>query len=82
MVALNRAVALAEVSGPQTALDVVHGLDLQAYQPFHVTRADLLTRLGRTDEAADAYRRALHLTGNAAEHRLLRDRLAALVGGG
>ena len=78
VVALNRAVALAEVHGARAALDVVDGLELQEYQPFHVTRGELLRRSGRHEEAADAYRRALRLTGNAAEQRLLRERLAAV----
>jgi len=78
VVALNRAVALAEVSGPDVALDIVDGLDLDTYQPFHSTRADLLRRLGRDVEAAAAYREALALTTNPAEREFLEHRLAAL----
>ena len=59
VVALNRAVALAEVDGPGIALATVDELDLDAYGPFHVTRADLLARLGRREEASAAYDRAL-----------------------
>jgi RNA polymerase sigma-70 factor (ECF subfamily) len=79
VVALNRAVALAEVHGPAVALGVVDPLELQAYQPFHLVRAELLTRLGRRAEAADACRTALGLTVNAAERRLVETRLAALT---
>jgi RNA polymerase sigma-70 factor (ECF subfamily) len=74
VVALNRAVALAEVAGPAVALDALDGLNLSSYHLFHATRADLLMRLGRTGEAADAYRQALSLTDNAAEQRFLRRR--------
>jgi RNA polymerase sigma-70 factor, ECF subfamily len=76
VVALNRAVALAEVNGPAAALTEVNGLDLPDYQPFHVTRAELLVRLGRRPEAAEAYNRALALTTNAVEraHLSLRRR--------
>ena len=80
VVALNRAVAVAEVDSAEAVLVEVErlGSALDAYQPFHATRADLLQRAGRTPEAADAYRTALALTDNAAERRFLADRLAAL----
>ena len=76
VVALNRAVALAEVSGPAAALAEVDSLDLANYQPFQVTRAELLARLGRRGEAAAAYDLALALTANAVEreHLALRRR--------
>ncbi len=77
VVALNRAVALAEVKGPATALAATDDLDLAAYHLFHATRADFLTRLGRHGEAADAYDAALALTVNAAERTFLADRAAA-----
>ena len=67
VVALNRAVAFAELEGPAAALALVDALDLDSYHLFHATRADLLARLGRPKEAAQAYDRALTLTGNAAE---------------
>ena len=57
IVALNRAVAVAELDGPQVALAIVDGLDLATYHAFHATRADLLRRLGRYDEAREAYGR-------------------------
>ena len=71
VVALNRAVALAELEGPAVALAAIEGLDLDAYAPFHVTRGELLARLGRADEAADAYDRAIALTANETERRFL-----------
>jgi RNA polymerase sigma-70 factor, ECF subfamily len=79
VVALNRAVAVAEVAGPAAALDIVDRLDLASFHLFHATRADLLTRLGRRLEAADAYRTALGLTANAAEQRFLRRRLSEVA---
>jgi len=77
VVALNRAVALAEVKGPAAALAEVDRLDLGAYHPFHATRADLLSRLGRHAEAAAAYDAAAALATNAAERAFLEDRAAA-----
>jgi RNA polymerase sigma-70 factor, ECF subfamily len=78
IVALNRAVALAEVEGAAPALAVVDGLDLATYHLFHATRAELLARLDRGDEARDAYDRALALTNNAAERAHLERRRRAL----
>jgi RNA polymerase sigma-70 factor (ECF subfamily) len=74
VVALNRAVAVAEVAGPDAALALVDDLDLGNYYPFHATRADLLQRLGRNEAAADAYSAALALTTNAAERQFLERR--------
>lgn len=79
VVALNRAVAVAEVEGPQAALAVVDGLDLAHYHLFHATRADLLERLGRFSEASASYAGALVLTSNAAERRYLEDRRTTLA---
>ncbi|MGI9006842.1 MAG: RNA polymerase sigma factor [Streptosporangiaceae bacterium] len=78
VVALNRAVALAEVRGPAAGLAVIDELDLAAYYLFHAARADLLRRLGRTGEAAGAYDEALALTANAAERAFLHDQRNAL----
>ena len=78
VVALNRAIAVAELDGPAAALAEVDGLDLEGYHLFHSTRADLLGRLGRYDDAREAYDRALALTTNAAEHALLGQKRAAL----
>jgi RNA polymerase sigma-70 factor (ECF subfamily) len=72
VVALNRAVAIGEVRGPGAALVLVDELDLDAYHPFHATRADLLRRLGRDSEAAAAYERAAALAPTAAERDFLR----------
>jgi RNA polymerase sigma-70 factor (ECF subfamily) len=74
IVALNRAVAVAEVEGPEAALRLVDALDLGGFQRFHAIRADLLRRLGRSREAAAAYDAALALTANAAERAFLERR--------
>jgi RNA polymerase sigma-70 factor (ECF subfamily) len=74
VVALNRAVAVAEVDGPGTALALVDALDLGTYHLFHAIRADLLRRLGRDAEAWAAYETAITLTDNAAERDFLRRR--------
>jgi RNA polymerase sigma-70 factor (ECF subfamily) len=71
IVALNRAVAVAEVQGPDAALNIVESLDLDRYYLFHAIRADLLRRLGRKAEAAAAYRAAIARTENAAERAFL-----------
>ena len=71
VVALNRAVALAEVEGPEAGLGLVDGLALDGYHLFHAIRADLLRRLGREAEAADAYEAAIALTENTAERDFL-----------
>ncbi len=77
VVALNRAIAVAEVVGPTEALRQLDGLDVEAldrYQPYHATRADLLARDGRRAEAYAAYERAIELTTNPAELRFLEER--------
>jgi RNA polymerase sigma-70 factor (ECF subfamily) len=76
VVALNRAVALAEVAGPDRALAVIAELDLPGYQPYWVARAELLVRAERPAEALAAYDRALTLTENAVEHAHLTKRRA------
>jgi len=80
VVALNRAVAVAEVDGPGTALALVDALDLGTYHLFHAIRADLLRRLGRDVEARAAYETAITLTDNAAEREFLRRRRQSLAG--
>lgn len=75
IVALNRAVALAEVAGPAAALDVVEQLDLASYHLFYAIRANLLWRLARDVEAAAAYEAAIALTENAAERDFLQRQL-------
>jgi RNA polymerase sigma-70 factor (ECF subfamily) len=67
IVRLNRAIAVAELDGPAVALAEVDGLPLQGYHAFHATRADLLRRLGRSEESRAAYDRAIALAGNTAE---------------
>ena len=76
VVELNRAIAVAEVEGPEAGLALVDRLDLDGYQYFHSTRADLLRRLGRADEARAEYGRALELARSEPERRFLRRRLA------
>ncbi|MEU7145679.1 sigma-70 family RNA polymerase sigma factor [Nocardia sp. NPDC046473] len=71
IVALNRAVAVAEVDGPAVALALLDDLDLEKYYLYHAIRADLLERLGRTTEAATAFDAALARTENAAEQAFL-----------
>jgi RNA polymerase sigma-70 factor (ECF subfamily) len=79
VVALNRAVAVSMVDGPETALAEVEALErdgrLAGYHYLPATKADLLRRLGRAAEAADAYRAALELTGNASEQEFLAERV-------
>ncbi|HEY2192900.1 MAG TPA: RNA polymerase sigma factor [Actinomycetospora sp.] len=79
IVALNRAVALAEVHGPAAALAVVEELDIPGYHLLPATRADLLARMGRDDEARDAYDEAVALAGNDTERAFLEERRAGLT---
>jgi len=79
VVALNRAVAVAEVEEPEAALALVDELDLDGYHLFHAIRADLLRRLGRGPEAALAYDAAIALAGNAAERAFLEERRRGLA---
>lgn len=76
IVALNRAVALAEVEDPESALAIVGELELDEYPVFHVVRADLLRRLGRSSEAAHAYDAAIARSENAVEREFLARRRA------
>jgi RNA polymerase sigma-70 factor, ECF subfamily len=78
VVELNRAIALAETQGPEVALEIVDRLQLESYQYLHSTRADLLRRLGHTEEARAAYRRAHDLARTEPERRFLERRLAGL----
>jgi RNA polymerase sigma-70 factor (ECF subfamily) len=79
VVALNRAVAVAEVHGPAAALESVASLDLDGYHLFHAIRADLLRRIGRHTEAVTAYDAAIARTGNASERAFLQHRRQALA---
>jgi RNA polymerase sigma-70 factor, ECF subfamily len=78
VVELNGAIALAEAGRPEAALALVEGLELDAYHYLHATRAELLRRLGREQEAIQAYGRALELVHAEPERRLLEDKLAQL----
>ncbi|HZR50709.1 MAG TPA: hypothetical protein VFB06_14460 [Streptosporangiaceae bacterium] len=73
---MNRAIAVAEIDGPEAGLAILDRLDLDHYRYFHSTRADLLRRAGRDEEAHHAYRRALDLAQTEPEQRFLADRLA------
>ena len=78
IVALNRAVAIGEVAGPDAALALVDTLDLGRYHLFHAIRADLLRRLGRNAEAAHAYEAAIALTENTTEREFLQRRMEGI----
>jgi len=79
VVALNRAVAVAQAEGPGSGLAMLEAIEgLDGYQPFHVARADLLRRVDRIEEAAEAYRRAIELSGNPVQRSFLEGRLAEI----
>ena len=80
IVRLNRAIAIAELDGPEVALAEVDRLDLTAYHAWHATRADLLRRLGRSAEANAAYGAAIAATDNPAEQAFLTRRRGQLAG--
>src|SRR5215472_12842774 len=80
VVALNRAVALAEVDGPLAGLAAVDELDLIGYHPYHAARADLLVRLGQPAAAVPEYEAALAATANSAERRFLEQRKLKAAG--
>jgi RNA polymerase sigma-70 factor, ECF subfamily len=83
VVELNRAVAVALAEGPERGLELVDAIEgLERYHLFHATRADLLRRLGREEEAAAAYARALDLTTNPVERRFLERRLSEVQDSG
>ncbi|WP_030927281.1 RNA polymerase sigma factor [Streptomyces sp. NRRL S-646] len=79
VVALNRAVAVAETEGPRRALEAVEALDLDGYHVFHAVRADLLRRLGRDTEAVRAYEAAIAHSESEAERAYLERRRQELV---
>jgi RNA polymerase sigma-70 factor (ECF subfamily) len=80
VVELNRAAAIGEAGDPRAALELVDGLDLDRYPYLHSTRAALLHKLDRADEARAAYRRALELIHTEPERRFIEGRLAELAG--
>jgi RNA polymerase sigma-70 factor (ECF subfamily) len=79
IVALNRAVAVAELDGPEVALALVDRLPLTGYHPWHATRADLLRRMGRSVQAKEAYAAAIAATQNSAERAYLSRKRGELV---
>jgi RNA polymerase sigma-70 factor (ECF subfamily) len=81
VVRLNRAIAIAETGDVEGALNILDGLDLDGYHLYHATYADLLERLGRFEDAADSYARALDLTTNEAERAHLERREQRARGG-
>ena len=78
VVALNRAVAVAETRGPQSALELIDELPLEHYYLFHAIRADLFRRLGRRDQAEAAYRAAIERTENTAEIAFMEERISVI----
>jgi RNA polymerase sigma-70 factor, ECF subfamily len=78
VVTMNRAIAIAELEGPEAGLALLEHLDLDDYRYYHSTRADLLRRLGRNREARAAYTRALELTEAGPERQFLKSRLTSL----
>jgi len=79
VIELNRAVAVAMDRGPEAGLELIDAIEgLERYAPFHVSRADLLERLGRSEEAADAYRRGLELSSNPIQRAHLEQRIERL----
>ena len=78
VVELNRAVAVAMAEGPQRGLELMERLPLEQYHLFHSARGELLRRLNRRDDAAEAFRTALALAGREPERRHLERRLAEL----
>jgi RNA polymerase sigma-70 factor (ECF subfamily) len=82
VVALNRAVAVAEVAGAEAALALVDELELDGFHMFHAIRADMLRRLGRNVEAASAYDAAIARSGNAIERDFLQRRRQAVLPSG
>jgi RNA polymerase sigma-70 factor (ECF subfamily) len=80
IVALNRAIAVMELRGPEAALELFERIDLPNYHLYHAAKAEALDRTGRHREATQALQRALALTSNASEVRHLETRLAELGG--
>jgi RNA polymerase sigma-70 factor (ECF subfamily) len=78
VVTMNRAIAVAELEGPEAGLALLEHLELDDYRYYHSTRADLLRRLGRDHEARAAYTRALGLTEPGPERQFLKNRLTSL----
>jgi RNA polymerase sigma-70 factor (ECF subfamily) len=82
VIELNRAIAVAMDEGPDAGLELIDSIEgLERYAPFHVSRADLLARLGRDPEAVEAYRRGLELSTNPVQRAFLERRIAELAEG-
>ena len=77
---MNRAVAISERDGPEAALALIEPLDLDNYHLWHASRAEMLARLGRDEEAVAAYRRAIQLTANRVEQTFLDESLRKISG--
>jgi RNA polymerase sigma-70 factor (ECF subfamily) len=81
VIELNRAIAVAMEEGPEAGLELIDAIEgLQRYAPFHVSRADLLERMGRREEAAAAYRAGLELSANPVQRAFLEKRIEELSG--
>jgi RNA polymerase sigma-70 factor, ECF subfamily len=79
VIELNRAIAVAMERGPEAGLELIDAIEgLERYAPFHVSRADLLARLGRDEDAVAAYRRALELSSNPVQRAFLERRIEEL----
>jgi RNA polymerase sigma-70 factor, ECF subfamily len=79
VIELNRAIAVAMDEGPEVGLELIDAIEgLQRYAPFHVSRADLLQRMGRDAEAAEAYRQGLELSSNPVQRAFLERRIEDL----
>jgi RNA polymerase sigma-70 factor (ECF subfamily) len=79
VIELNRAIAVAMDRGPETGLELIDSIEgLERYAPFHVSRADLLARLGRNEEAVEAYRQGLELITNPVQRAFLERRVEEL----
>ncbi len=80
MIELNRAIAVAMDEGPDQGLELIDAIEgLEKYAPYHVSRADLLSRLDRDAEAADAYRQGLELSTNPVQRAFLEKRIEELT---
>ncbi len=80
VVALNRAVAIGYADSPEAGLSALEGVDLDGYHPYHASRGELLRRSGDMTAAEEEFRRALDLSSNAAERRLVEQRLSGIRG--
>ena len=79
MIELNRAIAVAMDEGPEAGLELIDAIEgLDRYAPFHVSRADLLGRLGRAEEAIEAYGRGLQLSTNPVQRAFLERQIREL----